>query len=81
MEKVCFYSGLGFDNCEDFYQHLDEKNGLAPPKYPVPDRRVAVASAVHGTLRVYTVPGSKESDFLQFIMDINRKSIAWYRRL
>ena len=66
---MCIYCGIGYDNCENFYQHLDEKHGLPPPIDTEREKMIPTESCLNGTLKVFTISGSGETDFLQFMTD------------
>ena len=70
LEKMCVYCGIGFDNSQNFYSHLEVKHGLPPPSEVAPQKTEPTKSAFEGTLKVYSIPGSGENDLLQFMMDV-----------
>ena len=58
LEKMCIYCGIGFDKCQNFYKHLDEKHQLPPPVDPVREQTKPTKSCLSGGLKVFTITGS-----------------------
>ena len=69
LEKMCVYCGIGFDNSQKFYIHLETKHGLPPPREAMQSKTDPTESAFEGALKVYSISGSGENDLLQFMMD------------
>ena len=69
LEKTCVYCGIGFDNSQKFYNHLESKHSLPPPTEALQSKTDPTESAFEGALKVYSITGHGENDLLQFMMD------------
>ena len=52
LEKMCVYCGIGFDNSQKFYIHLETKHGLPPPREAMQSKTDTTESAFEGALKV-----------------------------